>query len=96
MRDPRDIIKMPVISEKSMRNVDNGKYVFKVARDANKIEINRAVNEIFNVEVKSINTINFHPKKRGLGRFEGTKPSWKKAIITLKEGEKIPDFFEGM
>ncbi|NMD43342.1 MAG: 50S ribosomal protein L23 [Firmicutes bacterium] len=96
MKDPRDIIVRPVITEKSMQLLEENKYTFVVAREANKIEIKRALEEIFAVKVKAVNTANFRGKKKRLGRFPyGYKPRWKKAIITLAEGSKSIELFEG-
>ena len=72
------------------------KYTFSVAKDANKIEIAKAVEELFKVEVKSVNTVNCRGKKRRYGRFEGFTSSWKKAIVTLTENSKTIEFFDGM
>jgi large subunit ribosomal protein L23 len=68
--------------------------LLKVAKDANKIEIKKAVEEFFKVKVERVTTINCRGKKKRLGRFEGKRPDWKKAIVTLKKGEKL-DFIEG-
>ena len=96
MKDPRDIIVRPVITEKSMQLLEDNKYTFVVAREANKIEIKRALEEIFNVKVKAVNTANFKGKKKRLGRYPyGYKPRWKKAIVTLAEGSKPIELFEG-
>lgn len=96
MKDPRDIIVRPVITEKSMQLLEDNKYTFVVAREANKIEIKRALEEIFAVKVKAVNTANFKGKKKRLGRFPyGYKPRWKKAIVTLAEGSKSIELFEG-
>jgi len=96
MKDPRDIIVRPVITEKSMQLLEDNKYTFVVTREANKIEIKRALEEIFNVKVKAVNTANFKGKKKRLGRYPyGYKPRWKKAIVTLAEGSKPIELFEG-
>ena len=84
-----DIIKAPVITEKSGVIAQNGKYVFKVDSRANKIEIKQAVEKIFNVHVKEIRTINVKPKKRRVGRYTGLTNRCKKAIVKLAEGEEI-------
>lgn len=78
----------------ALKEADN-KVIFKVAKEANKIEIKKAVEEIFKVKVDSVATINCKGKKKRLGRFEGRRPDWKKAIVTLKKGEKL-DFIEGV
>ena len=86
----RDIILAPVITEKSSMIAANGdKIVFKVRKDANKTQIKQAIEKIYNVKVTKVNTINVRPKKKRVGRYEGTTVSYKKAIITLAEGSKI-------
>ncbi|MDH7600831.1 MAG: 50S ribosomal protein L23 [Armatimonadota bacterium] len=94
MKDAYSIIKRPLITEKSMNLTAQGKYAFEVDPDANKIEIARAVEEIFGVEVVKVNTINVKPKRKRLGRFEGTTGGMKKAYVTLKPGQRI-QIFEG-
>ena len=84
-----EIIKAPVITEKSGVIAQNGKYVFKVDSRANKIEIKQAIEKIFNVHVKEIRTINVKPKKRRIGRYTGLTNRCKKAIVKLAEGEEI-------
>lgn len=84
-----EIIKAPVITEKSGVIAQNGKYVFKVDSRANKIEIKQAIEKIFNVHVKEIRTINVKPKKRRVGRYTGLTKRCKKAIVKLAEGEEI-------
>ncbi len=93
MRDARDIIVKPIISEKSYDLVEKNKYVFEVHPDANKIEIGRAVAEIFGVEVEDVNTINVKGKPRKVRYAMGKTKKRKKAVVTLKEGHKI-EFFE--
>ena len=90
-----DIILYPVVSEKSVMGKEFNKYSFKVIRDANKIEIKKAVEELFKVKVERVNTMKCHPKVKRMGAHAGYTSEWKKAIVTLKEGEKIA-FFEGM
>mgnify|MGYP000918068874 CR=1 FL=1 len=86
----RDILKAPIITEKSSAIASNeGKYVFKVAVDTNKTAIKQAVEKIFNVKVLSVNTVNVHPKKKRVGRYTGLTNKYKKAIVTLAEGNKI-------
>jgi large subunit ribosomal protein L23 len=93
-RDPRTIILEPVVTEKTTRRREvKNEVVFKVAKNANKIEIRNAVEELFDVSVKTVRTIAMHGKVKRLGRFEGKRASWKKAIVTLKEGDVI-EFFE--
>lgn len=94
MRNPRSIILKPLVTEKGSRLREKGnKYLFGVVSDANKIEIKRAVQEIFNVKVKDVQTIIMHGKVKRMGAFEGKRPDWKKAVVTLEEGQSI-DLFE--
>ena len=92
----QDIILRPIITENSMDGIADRKYTFEVAKDANKIEIAKAVEELFGVKVAKVNTINVDGKLRRYGRFEGFTPSRKKAIVTLTEDSKTIDFFDGM
>ncbi|SEH55654.1 large subunit ribosomal protein L23 [Ruminococcus flavefaciens] len=96
MKTAQDIILKPVITEKSMDDLQTGKYTFKVAKDANKSEIKKAVEELFDVKVAKVNTMNCNGRAKRVGRFAGKTPDWKKAIITLTEGSKAIEFFEGM
>ena len=92
-----DIIKRPIITEQSMAETENKKYTFEVAKSANKIEIARAVEEIFAVKVSKVNTLNMQGKEKRTGRYPaGRRPSWKKAVVTLTEDSKTIEFFEGM
>ena len=92
-----DIIKRPIITEQSMAETEGKKYTFEVAKDANKIQIAKAVEEIFDVKVAKVNTINMQGKQKRTGRFPaGRRPSYKKAIVTLTEDSKTIEFFEGM
>lgn len=93
MKDPRRIIKVPLVSEKGtgMRMNEN-KYVFKVDKKANKLEIKRAIEELFKVKVEDVSTMIMHGKPKRLGRFEGRRPDWKKAVVRLKKGETIELF----
>ena len=89
------VLKIPVITEKSTYVKETQRTVtFKVLRSANKIEIKNAVEKIFKVKVESVRTANFHGKKRRQGRSIGRRPDWKKAYVTLKEGEKMIEFSE--
>ncbi len=92
-REPRTIVRRAMISEKGtrLREKQNG-YLFEVARDANKIEIKRAVEAIFTVKVESVRTIRVHGKPKRQGRYAGHRPDWKKALVTLKKGETIELF----
>jgi large subunit ribosomal protein L23 len=95
MRDARDIIVRPVVTEKSMDLMADNKYTFIVDKRSNKTEIRNAVQQIFKVSVVSVSTMNTHGHTRRQGRTEGRKPDLKKAIVTLKPGQKIA-LFEGM
>ena len=92
----QDIILRPIITENSMDGIADRKYTFEVAKDANKIEIAKAVEELFDVKVAKVNTINVDGKLRRYGRFEGFTASRKKAIVTLTEDSKTIEFFDGM
>lgn len=96
MKAPQDIILKPVITENSMDELQNGKYTFKVAKNANKTEIKEAVEKLFDVKVAKVNTLNCNGKEKRVGRFVGRTSDWKKAIVTLTEGSKTIEFFEGM
>ena len=96
MKHPQYIIIKPVITEASMMGVAFKKYTFKVANDANKIEIAKAVEELFGVKVAKVNTTTVNGKMRRYGRFEGYKASWKKAVVTLTEDSKTIEFFDGI
>ena len=86
----RDIIKAPIITEKSTAIASKeGTYVFKVDAKANKSQIKDAIEKIFNVKVESVNTVNVHPKKKRVGRYSGMSNKYKKAIVTLVSGNKI-------
>lgn len=93
--NPRDVIRRPIITERSMHEMADNKYTFAVALNANKVQIRQAVEQIFKVKVESVRTMRNHGKTRRMGRFVGQLPDWKKAIVKLKPGEKIA-FFEGM
>jgi len=84
-----DILRRPVITEKSTMLGNAGQYVFEVARTANKIEIRRAVEEVFKVNVRAVNIIHIRGKMRRLGKGTGLTDSWKKAVVTLREGQRI-------
>jgi large subunit ribosomal protein L23 len=98
MKAPQDIILKPVITERSMDGLalENKKYTFKVAKDANKVEIKDAVEKLFNVKVAKVNTMNCRGRIKRVGRFVGKTSDWKKAIVTLKAGSEPIEFFEGM
>jgi large subunit ribosomal protein L23 len=89
------ILRRPLLTEKGqdMRDTE-GKYLFEVEPDANKVEIKHAVEKLFGVHVAKVNTMWMHGKKKRVGRYIGTRPNWKKAVVTLREGDTI-DLFEG-
>ena len=92
-----DIIKRPIITEQSMAGAEFKKYTFEVAKSANKIEIKKAVEEVFGVKVSKVNTLNMQGKEKRTGSYPaGRRPSWKKAIVTLTEDSKTIEFFEGV
>jgi large subunit ribosomal protein L23 len=94
MRNLYEVIRRPIISEKSTALAEvAGKYAFEVAAAANKNEIKDAVQKLFNVKVLQVRTLVMHGKVKRLARFETKRPNWKKAIVTLAEGQKI-DFFQ--
>jgi large subunit ribosomal protein L23 len=89
MKSSRDIIIKPVVTEKSMNSAAINKYTFEVAKTANKLEIRKAIEEIFKVKVTKVNTLNVPGKFRRYGKYSGLTSSWKKAVVTLKAGDKI-------
>jgi large subunit ribosomal protein L23 len=94
MRSVYDVIRRPIISEKSTALAEVGnRYVFEVATQANKQEIRDAVSRLFSVKVLKVHTMTMHGKVKRVGRFEVKRPNWKKALVTLAEGQKI-DFFQ--
>jgi large subunit ribosomal protein L23 len=96
MRNPYTIIEQPLLTEKNVNHSDQGKYVFRVARNANKIEIRQAIEAIYKVPVKGVNTMNVRGEMRRVGRGRpGRQPSWKKAIVTLEPGNAL-ELFEGV
>ena len=96
MTSPHDIIIKPIITEDSMGKMENNIYTFKVAVDANKSEIKKAVEAVFDVKVVKVNTMNMKGKKKRVGQHLGRTSDWKKAIVTLTEDSKAIEFFEGM
>ncbi len=95
MKEPQNIIRRPLVTEKSTLQKEEGRqYVFEVDRKANKIEIRSAVEHLFKVKVEDVRTLNVLGKMKRLGRRYGKRPDWKKAIVTLREGDRI-EFFEG-
>jgi large subunit ribosomal protein L23 len=96
MKSPYDVIIKPVVTEASMDMLADKKYTFKVATDANKIEIKKAIEEIFGVKVEKVTTMNFDGKLKRMGRFEGRRAAYKKAVVKLTEDSKTIEFFESM
>jgi len=96
MRNIYEVLQGPLLTEKGtlLKEKDN-KVLFKVSKNANKIEIKNAVESIFKVKVDRITTMNCKGKKKRMGKYEGRRSDWKKAIVTLKEGEKL-DFIKGV
>jgi len=97
MRTSCDIILRPIISEQSTEHVDLKKYVFEVAPSANKIEIKKAIEDLFGVEVSKVTTLNMKGKAKRMGRYpSGSRKDWKKAVIRLSDSSKTIEFFEGL
>lgn len=92
----QDIIIRPIITEKSMLGIADKKYTFEVAKSATKIDVARAVEELFKVKVAKVNTVHVRGQLRRQGRFEGYTRAWKKAYVTLTNDSKTIEFFEGM
>ncbi len=96
MKTSYEVLRGPLLTEKgTILKETNNQVLFRVASDVNKIEIKRAVEEIFKVKVDNVRTMTCKGKKKRMGRYEGKRSDWKKAIVTLKEGEKL-DFIEGV
>lgn len=95
MKNPHDVILRPVVSEKAYGSINERRYVFEVAKDANKIEIRKAVEAVFDVKVDSVNTLRTLGKIKRQGRYSGRTPEIKKAYVTLKPDSKTIDFFDG-
>ncbi len=96
MKTAYDVILKPVITEASMAQAAQKKYTFRVADGATKVEIAKAVEELFKVEVKAVNTVSMKAKEKRMGVHVGKTSAWKKAIVTLTEGSKTIEFFDGM
>jgi len=95
MKDPRTVLLRPLMTEKSMQQKEELNTVtFEVATDANKVEIRHAVEKVFNVKVSAVRTASREGKWKRMGRFEGRRPGWKKAVVKLQPGHKI-DLVEG-
>ncbi len=92
-----EVLRRPILTEKSDYQREATKYVFEVDHNANKHQIKAAVEKIFDVKVEAVNTMQMKPKRRRLGRrFVVTHSGWKRAVVTLAPGERIQDFFEGV
>ena len=91
---PNQVLLAPVVSEKSYSAIAEGKYTFKVHKEAHKTQVRQAVEELFDVEVERVNIVKVQPKPKRRGFISGTRPGWKKAIVQLKPGQTI-DIFEG-
>ena len=96
MKTAYDIVIKPIITEQSMEATEEKKYVFQVAMDANKIEIKKAIEEIFGVKVEKVNTIRMDGKEKRMGVHVGRRANWKKAMVKLTAESKTIEFFEGM
>ena len=97
MKSVYDVVIRPIITEQSMEDLDIKKYVFEVAKDATKIEIKKAVEEIFGVTVLKVTTTTVHGKKKRTGRYPaGFRKTWKKAVVKLSEDSQNIEIFEGM
>ena len=89
-KDEYDIVRHPILSEKGTRlSEGENKFVFRVSREANKIEIRRAIEKLYKVRVKDVNTMNLKGKRKRMGVVVGKRPDWKKAIVTLEEGQTL-------
>jgi large subunit ribosomal protein L23 len=94
MKSSRRVIRRPIITERATQLQEaESKYVFEVDRGANKIDVKRAVEALFEVNVVKVNTVSVHGKVKRLGRFVGRRPDWKKAVVTLADGQTI-EYFE--
>ena len=87
--DVRDVLVKPIVTEKSTALMQEGKYTFRVPLNVTKIQIRQAVEQIFKVKVSGVNTMRYEGKLKRVGRFQGRRSNWKKAIVTLKPGESI-------
>lgn len=94
MKNPRDIIKRPVITEKTSDFMAENKYVFEVDNRSNKTEIKLAIENIFGVNVKKVNVVKMPAKPKSYGRYNGYTSAWKKAVVTLTEDSKTIEFFK--
>lgn len=92
--EARDILIRPIVTEKSTALMEQGKYTFRIPLAATKIQIRQAVEQIFKVKVQAVNTMRYEGKLKRMGRTQGRRSDWKKAVVTLKPGEAI-ELFEG-
>ncbi|PIR21149.1 MAG: 50S ribosomal protein L23 [Deltaproteobacteria bacterium CG11_big_fil_rev_8_21_14_0_20_47_16] len=90
-----DVIKRPLITEKAVRGKEFGQYVFEVAKLATKIDVRRAVEQLFKVKVKDVHTVSMHGRRKRVGNHQTMTSDWKKAVVTLRKGEAI-ELFEGV
>jgi large subunit ribosomal protein L23 len=91
-----EVIRRPLVTEKTTLMREDGRtLVFEVARNANKVDVKRAVEKLFGAKVAEVRTALAHGKEKRQGRFSGRRPDWKKAYVVLREGEKMPEFVEG-
>ena len=93
MKNAFEIIKRPLITEKSTKLVENGKYTFEVMQGVNKVEVKKAIEEVFKVNVVKVNIINVRKKERRVGKYDGFRPAVRKAVVTLQQGQTL-DVFE--
>lgn len=94
MKNPRDLIIRPIITEETSDMMNDNKYVFEVAMKTNKIEVKQAIEQIFGVKVTKVNTLVVPGKPKNYGRYSGYRPSWKKAVVTLSADSKPLEYFE--
>ncbi len=94
MKDYRDIVIRPIITERGNDSMSIGRYTFEVSVDSNKLQIKKAVEDLFKVHVEDVNTMIVKGKLRGIGRSKGKRKNWKKAVVSLRQGDSIP-LFEG-
>ena len=90
MKDYRDIVIRPIITERGNDSMSIGRYTFEVSIDSNKHQIKKAVEDLFKVHVEDVNTMIVKGKLRGIGRLKGRRKSWKKAVVALRQGDSIP------
>ena len=91
---PNEVLLAPVVTEKAYAQIENNKYSFRVHPDAHKTQVRQAVEQLFDVKVERVNIVKVQAKPKRRGRFLGTKPGWKKAVVQLRAGDKI-EIFEG-